>query len=351
MVVSKRCKICAVLDADNIPISGEYFGKTIPILVEKISGVELDERKINGVLICLHCVIELVHTDVVIDKLRNSVQRLKKTGRQTKPKTPSKEATKKSSDNVQEDKRELINGTINEESPIEGNYVAKFQKINDDTKATLDDTILKSNNKVARRKSVFPDDKLHNTLEDTTPVKKTAKKDSKRKLKSFEDSVDSSIVDNNATKEGDVSVSKPKKRSKTIAATLDHDLMDFDHDLMDLTSDEQDLNNTNAEEPSEKATKTKVHNCVLCIKSFNQKSALRDHIDACHMGERLKECPHCSMEFRSMQKYESHVFNEKCKNTLHPCQYPKCNKRFKTVHKMELHMQEKHSSQNGSETD
>lgn len=46
MVVSKRCKICTVLDTDNIPISGEYFGKLLPELIAKISGVEVSQLSI-----------------------------------------------------------------------------------------------------------------------------------------------------------------------------------------------------------------------------------------------------------------------------------------------------------------
>lgn len=45
MVVSKRCKICTIIEADNFPISGEYFGRPIPEIIEKISGIEVGITK------------------------------------------------------------------------------------------------------------------------------------------------------------------------------------------------------------------------------------------------------------------------------------------------------------------
>ncbi|TMW49611.1 hypothetical protein DOY81_005307 [Sarcophaga bullata] len=128
----------------------------------------------------------------------------------------------------------------------------------------------------------------------------------------------------------------PVKRNKTASISA------FEESPMDLTIDERDLTETN--ESSFIKDLDKILNCVICGKGFSQKGSLREHIESSHMGEKLKQCSHCSTEFRSQQKYEAHVFSEKCKNTKHLCQYPNCNKRFKTVHKMELHMQEKHSS-------
>ena len=48
MVVSKKCKICTTLDADNIPISGEYFDKSLPVLIEKICGIEASSFILNN---------------------------------------------------------------------------------------------------------------------------------------------------------------------------------------------------------------------------------------------------------------------------------------------------------------
>lgn len=121
-----------------------------------------------------------------------------------------------------------------------------------------------------------------------------------------------------------------KKRKKTSESHSD-------------TLEEMQKNVTTADEELQ-TTKTKDINCVLCGKRFSQKSLLREHIELSHMGEKLKECPNCSMEFRSLQKYESHVFGEKCKGTLHPCQFDNCHRRFKNVHKMEIHMRQKHLS-------
>lgn len=315
-----------------------------------------------------------MYTDVVIDKLRCSVQRLQKT---IKPKSP-KDTPKKVGESKQaaKDVKTVLNGTVSEEIQNKTNGKTEISKLAND--ANPQDAIMekKTPRKVVRRKSVYPDDNKvtsspqvkTNVLSaiktpetesvggsespdatnkadvskfkkikdiESSPVKKTPEKIAKRKPELIEDAVSPDAT------EDDGDENNPKKRLKTSSLSF-----------MDITIDEQDLDVTNTETSSlHKDGKRKILNCVICGKSFNKKTDLRDHIDACHMGERLKECPHCSMEFRSQQKYESHVFNEKCKNALHICQYPKCNKRFKTVHKMEMHMQDKHSSQNDTDSD
>ncbi|XP_037807603.1 zinc finger E-box-binding homeobox 1-like [Lucilia sericata] len=410
MVVSKRCKVCAALEAENIPISGEYFGKLLPELILKISGIDLDPRKINGVLICKSCAVQLVHTDLLVDKLRNTLQRLKKLVKETKPKTSSASQTKaknsptNNGEQVNLNKSELIDSVtnldesktqdevkpktpkkvarrksvfpddnqMNNDNIAEGNGKTppsdKSEKGESDSVANLSDSKIqekikpKTPKKVARRKSVYPDDKHISNDEDTienaktpndnstftklkkkidcnaaTPLKKTPEKAEKRKLAT-------STKENSNNTNGNLVESTPLKRNKTKSISVSEDFP------MDLTIDEQDGIASN-NDTSIIDGKVKVINCSICGKAFQQKSQLREHIETSHMGERLKACPHCSSEFRSQQKYESHIFSEKCKNTNHVCQYPKCNKRFKTVHKMELHMHEKHSSQNESEAE
>ncbi|XP_065359674.1 zinc finger E-box-binding homeobox 1-like [Calliphora vicina] len=405
MVVSKRCKICAVLDAENIPITGEYFGKLLPHLIVKISGVDLDPRKANGVLICQSCAVQLVQTDLVIDKLRNSLQRLKVLVKVKKPKTPSKDSTKRiideknnnddlensdksdagendSQTNLDESKiqiklktpkkiarrksvfpddKTVINDDISKENGKKNLDMSETGEIDSQTNLeesiTQDKTKPKTPKKIARRKSVFPDAKLVNNTDisnengdtpnsvttpkfkkildnEVTPVKNTTAK-AATKRKPVTTTNESIQLD-----EDDLAASTPMKRNKSISLSVNEE------SPMDLTVDEQDGNESNVME-----SKVKDMNCIICGKVFHKKSALREHIETSHMGERLKACPHCSSEFRSQQKYESHVFSEKCRTTNNLCQYPKCNKRFKTVHKMELHMQEKHSSQNESEAE
>ncbi|KAI8117733.1 Zinc finger protein 408 [Lucilia cuprina] len=403
MVVSKRCKVCSALEAENIPISGEYFGKLLPELILKISGIDLDPRKINGVLICKSCAVQLVQTDLLVDKLRNTLQRLKILVKETKPKTSSAAQTKAKNSPTNNGELVILNKSVtnldesntqDEVKPKTPKKVARRKSVFPDDKQMNNDNVVEENGKtpssdnsekdkidsvanlndskthekikpktpkkIVRRKSVFPDDKQKSNDKDaveetpkanpkltnlkekidsdaSTPLKKSPTKTEKRKLAT-------STKDNSNNTFTNSVESTPLKRNKTLSISVSEEFP------MDLTIDEQDGIASN-NEISLIDGKVKVMNCSICGKAFHQKSQLREHIETSHMGERLKACPHCSSEFRSQQKYESHIFSEKCKNTNHICQYPKCNKRFKTVHKMELHMHEKHSSQNESEAE
>ncbi|KAM7357460.1 uncharacterized protein ACRADG_002805 [Cochliomyia hominivorax] len=518
MVVSKRCKICTVIEADNIPISGEYFGKLLPDLILNISGLELDPRKANGVLICQSCAIQLVHTGTIVDKLRSTLQRLKKL--ETKSRTPSKNTSKavERKDGIIIDNMEPQNlGTdgivsqINQDESKHGNdmvitkpqkkiirrksafssvqqintdeneEVKKRDSINSDNLESVELDIKKhtkdvkiSNNtkttakKIIRRKSLLPDKQIIGNNEETpsskdngsgdiikelilnetksqndikarTPIKivrrksvnpnendiqkndntikrinkmktpnsnKTVKEknvlpderlnehvDEQQNLR--DDELESLELQSNTmlsssmkilnqkavaeeNKNNNSEVNKQDKLTPRFKKILDPDAETplkksgtITAKRKIVTTAEKSTNSSTNSTPIKRiktilttekeqspmklnmdkhdSNEVKVMNCIICGKAFNQKSALREHIETRHMGETLKACPHCSSEFRSQQKYESHVFSEKCKNANHPCQYPKCNKRFKSVHKMELHMQEKHLSQDEQE--
>lgn len=308
----------------------------------------MDPRKANGVLICQQCIIQLVYTDVVINKLRNSLQRLKKNVKEAKPKTPFKDSTaaqlRKSADM---EKCIMKNGESPQNIPGENDLETNTSEPKSDNKIKPNPS-----KKTVRRKSLFSDDKEEKHFNEGTPEiatsanvknkmdnrKKTPTKITKRKITLIDDTLNNN-TSSNATMDNSFVEATPVKRSKKKSASTSEESPTI------LTLDEQGdpvLNKeTNVQE-----RRLKEINCIICGKSFHSKSDLRDHIETSHMGERLKACPHCSSEFRSQQKFESHVFSEKCKNTNHACHFPNCYKRFKTVHKMELHMQEKHSSQN-----
>ncbi|XP_039963732.1 zinc finger protein CG2199 [Bactrocera tryoni] len=82
--------------------------------------------------------------------------------------------------------------------------------------------------------------------------------------------------------------------------------------------------------------------CVVCGKLFSTVDKLRAHMDKHHGGDEIKKCPNCDAQFRSLEKYEAHLFSEKCLNTKLACQYPGCPKRFNRPSKMQQHMREKH---------
>ncbi|XP_075161876.1 uncharacterized protein LOC142234601 [Haematobia irritans] len=327
MVVSKRCKICTIIEPDNMPISGEYYGKLIPDLVEKITGIMLDPRKLVDVLICQQCTTQLVHVEAVVNRLRKSLLRLTKPAPKTATtsgRTPSK-STKKPAQTPKEKSPSKVNGDTN----------AVFKKFSDEN--------------VDSEKN----------LKDSTPAKK---------LKSVKRKLDTQYADT-PKENGDQQVAK-RKHDESNEENENEDNQNVDHrpdktnaieegennfeetfEADSQMEESEQLTNMNDTEKTTATLKQKVLNCVLCGKKFNQKSVLRDHIETKHMGEKLKECPNCSMEFRSLQKYESHVFGEKCKGTLHPCQFENCHRRFKNVYKMEAHMREKHLSLNGNEDD
>lgn len=82
--------------------------------------------------------------------------------------------------------------------------------------------------------------------------------------------------------------------------------------------------------------------CVVCGKFFTTVDKLRAHMDKQHGGDEIKTCANCDAQFRSLEKYEAHLFSEKCLNTKLACQYPGCPKRFSRRSKMQQHMLEKH---------
>ncbi|XP_011189393.2 zinc finger protein CG2199 [Zeugodacus cucurbitae] len=82
--------------------------------------------------------------------------------------------------------------------------------------------------------------------------------------------------------------------------------------------------------------------CVVCGKLFATVDKLRAHMDKNHGGDEIKKCPNCDAQFRSLEKYEAHLFSEKCLNTKLACQYPGCPKRFNRPSKLQQHMREKH---------
>ena len=390
-----------------------------------------------------------MHTDAVVDKLRNTLHRLTKILKVTKPKTPSKSSTSQTKDNsdvknvsadqsvtetseahsktnsdepkTKSAKKVVRRKSVFQEAEVgiiegepKGNADTSINGNVDSSSVVKDVTKSKTPKKVVRRKSLFQADnqitkdeepkensetsnnvknielkqtpdtnvtpqaitsKLNSveqknqvqpkqkTPKKTLPQKSVLPNDSAitdgneiqpTKFKKIADNETTPVKATNTTKRkrnsnvnGIASSDKnlksntlettPVKRNKTASISA------FEESPMDLTIDERDLVGTN-ETSLVRDIDNKILNCVICGKGFSQKGSLREHIESSHMGEKLKQCSHCSTEFRSQQKYEAHVFSEKCKNTKHLCQYPNCNKRFKTVHKMEMHMQEKHSS-------
>ncbi|XP_073837331.1 uncharacterized protein [Musca autumnalis] len=318
MVVSKRCKVCTIIEADNMPLAGEYFGRPIPEIIEKLCGLELDPRKLTDVLICQQCAIQLVHAESVVNKLRKCMIRLTKPAKPKAPKTPSKSAVvtkaKETSTSPTKKKKETQTPSTLKEDADQGSVFKKFTDETTAVKDTNDESFSKINKKKSKDAKRKLEDTLTNGLETDTPTKTTEQENENGDCGEL------------ALKE------KAKKRVKLDSTSI------VNSSLLDETAGDADISVHSS---------TKILNCVLCEKKFDQKSLLREHIETSHMGEKLKECPNCFMEFRSVQKYQSHLFSEKCKGTLLPCQFQNCNRRFKNVHKMEIHMREKHLSPNG----
>ncbi|XP_013101647.2 zinc finger protein indra isoform X1 [Stomoxys calcitrans] len=313
MVVSKRCKICTIIEPENMPITGEYFGRVIPEVIENIIGIELDRRKIVDVLICQQCTIQMVHTESVVKRLRKSMLRLAKSSPKITTKPHSKASMKKPS-STSKAKTHLGTSISDTQLTSNGKSVA-FKKIFDET-VQLEDITAAQNKKNVKRK--LDDSEFIDAMIITNEQK------SKRK----QTPIVEDCVPNTIEESGD-------ENNQTLEQSIAQSLLP---DLNFSTTSQND-----------RPKKTKELNCVLCGKKFGEKSTLREHIETKHMGEKLKECPNCSMQFRSLQKYDSHVFGEKCKGTLHPCQFENCHRRFKNVFKMEAHMREKHLAVNEKE--
>ncbi|XP_036325903.1 zinc finger protein 423-like [Rhagoletis pomonella] len=98
----------------------------------------------------------------------------------------------------------------------------------------------------------------------------------------------------------------------------------------------KNIQRLNGEKSQQKET------CVVCGKPYSSVDKLRDHMDKQHGGDQIKSCPNCDAKFRAVEKYEAHLFSEKCLNTKLECQYPSCPKRFQKRSKMQQHMKEKH---------
>lgn len=268
-------------------------------------------------LICNQCAIQLVHIESVVNKLRKSMLRLSRPAAKA-TKTPSKTTPAAKSKEVSPTKKKKDISKLFSPTKVNGVQESAFKKFTDDNAALNDECLLKPGADSAKKKK-----SVKRKLEDSL-TNGTDEKDHSTTTKA---DIDNENGECNETALGDKEDKRVKLDSSSIAesSTLNETIVDVD-------VSEQSF--------------TKVLNCVLCGKKFNQKSLLREHIESNHMGEKLKECPNCFMEFRSVQKYESHVFSEKCKATLLPCQFRNCHRRFKNVHKMEAHMREKHLSAN-----
>ncbi|XP_067647863.1 zinc finger protein indra-like [Eurosta solidaginis] len=109
----------------------------------------------------------------------------------------------------------------------------------------------------------------------------------------------------------------------------------------DIKQTEQIVKRNKTEDIGGKA-KQKVA-CVVCGKTFATIDKLRAHMDKNHAGDFIKHCTNCDAQFRSIEKYEEHLFTEKCLGIdSYACQHQSCTKIFNKLSKMKKHMLDKH---------
>lgn len=89
-------------------------------------------------------------------------------------------------------------------------------------------------------------------------------------------------------------------------------------------------------------TDKKFYKCDQCDKTFVHKSSLRMHLQTTHTVVKTKECPQCTMKFKTTSQLNQHlVIHSGVKK--HEC--PVCGKAFSQKYNMTAHHRTTHLSQ------
>lgn len=78
-----------------------------------------------------------------------------------------------------------------------------------------------------------------------------------------------------------------------------------------------------------------------CLKSFKEAGNLKTHLRS-HLSLRDFECEHCGKQFKLKQHLKNHERSH-FENTLIPCTFPGCVKKFTRRNRLELHLKAVHS--------